>query len=192
MLHCRQGRHLQTTLHNNTKETHNSVDCFSRGPLTHIANMLKEGKISEEIADFYHVSFGISREIWENRPCPEGIFAQNVSGISKSTQTTQEHLAITEKSTAEWVRARDPLPSETDQVTALAFLMDGAVSFAPLAFNHMYIDDTAACSSLDFALRLFSNEFDLGKCQYWVCRHAVETHSPQTISKSLGSKNRMI
>jgi acyl-CoA thioesterase len=35
--------------------------------------------------------------------------------------------------------------------------MDSAVSFTPLALSGMYLDDAAACSSLDFSLRIFSN-----------------------------------
>jgi acyl-CoA thioesterase len=34
-------------------------------------------------------------------------------------------------------------------------MMDGFLSFLPLAHNRMFLDDAAACSSLDFALRLF-------------------------------------
>ena len=45
-----------------------------------------------------------------------------------------------------------------EQLASLAFFMDGAISFAPLVFTGMFLDDAAACSSLDFALRVFSND----------------------------------
>ena len=39
--------------------------------------------------------------------------------------------------------------------------MDGALSFLPLAHNAMFLDDAGACSSLEFAFRLFDTDLDL-------------------------------
>ena len=39
---------------------------------------------------------------------------------------------------------------------SLGFIVDGMLSFLPLTHNHLFFDDAAACSSLDFALRNFS------------------------------------
>ena len=138
----------------------------------HVDKLVEEKKVTEKEAQMFKSSFAVSRSLYETRPCPEGIFAQNLNGVAKRAPTSQDALPITSKSTAEWLRCRTPLPTEADQITALAFLMDGALSFAPLAFSHLYLDDTAACSSLDFALRVFGNDVDLGK---W-CLKELVTH----------------
>ena len=39
--------------------------------------------------------------------------------------------------------------------------MDAAISSVPLIHSHKFLDDAAACSSLDFALRIFSNDINL-------------------------------
>ena len=75
--------------------------------------------------------------------------------------TTQDHLPIIAKVCAEWHRTREPLLTKAEQLAGLAFLMDGALSFLPLTQDHKFLDDVAACSSLDFALRIFSNDFDM-------------------------------
>lgn len=36
-------------------------------------------------------------------------------------------------------------------------MVDGAIAFLPLSFNHLFFDDVSAVSSLDFALRIFQN-----------------------------------
>lgn len=36
--------------------------------------------------------------------------------------------------------------------------MDGGLSTLPLTFDHMFLEDAGACSTLDFALRIFSND----------------------------------
>ena len=41
--------------------------------------------------------------------------------------------------------------------------MDYALSVVPLAFGSMCLDDAGACSSLDFALRVFSNRVDMNE-----------------------------
>jgi acyl-CoA thioesterase len=61
------------------------------------------------------------------------------------------------------------LPNEMENVACLAFLMDGAIAFAPLSFSGMFLDDSAATSSLEFSLRLFrrGSELDLGG-KWWL------------------------
>lgn len=36
----------------------------------------------------------------------------------------------------------------------------------PLSHNHQFLDDSGACSSLDFALRVFTNDLDMSKWHY--------------------------
>lgn len=48
-------------------------------------------------------------------------------------------------------------------MAALAFLMDGALAFLPLTHGGMWFDDVGACSTLDFALRVFVPSVDMGE-----------------------------
>ncbi|KAF2874452.1 thioesterase-like superfamily-domain-containing protein [Massariosphaeria phaeospora] len=127
--------------------------------------LVKAGTINQKFVDGYAKSFGMMSTIHETRACPEGIFAQNLNGIAKHLPTTQDTLPLTSRSTADWFRAIDPLPSDSqaEHVANLAFFADAAIAFAPLSFNHMFLDEAAACSSLDFALRLFTNDLDMNQ-----------------------------
>ncbi|KAF2264694.1 acyl-CoA thioesterase II [Lojkania enalia] len=127
----------------------------------HRKHLVDTGKISQQLADMHSKSFGVSEGLYETRPCPEGIFYSNLTGLAKTLPTPQDSLPITEKSTADWLRSLFPLPSLVDNVANLAFVMDGAVSFAPLSFSKMFLDDAGACSSLDFALRLFKRDIKM-------------------------------
>ncbi|ETN45313.1 acyl-CoA thioesterase II [Cyphellophora europaea CBS 101466] len=107
--------------------------------------------------------FILMSRCWEQKPCPEGVSGQNLLGFAKHLTTDQDHLPIVDKVSAEWYRAKGDLPTTADQVSALAFNMDGGLAFIPLIHDHKYLEDVGACSSLDFALRVFSNSFDLTK-----------------------------
>jgi acyl-CoA thioesterase II len=137
-----------------------------------------EGKVSQKLVDIQSASFGLLKKLFEMRPCPEGIFSQVLTGVAKHLPTTQDHLPLTQRSTADWNRGREKLASQTENVALLAFLMDGAVAFAPLTFSHLFLDDSGATSSLDFALRVFSNEV---KMEEWHLRE---------ITTSVGSAGR--
>jgi acyl-CoA thioesterase len=120
-------------------------------------HMVNAGTITQDVADAHTKSFGLLSRIYEMRPCPEGLMTQNLTGVMKHLPTTQDSLPVYEKAHADWFRARHALPSYTDRITCLAFLMDAAISFAPLSFSGMFLEDCAACSSLDFALRVFGD-----------------------------------
>lgn len=107
--------------------------------------------------------FGPMRQYTDQRVCPEGIMAQNMAGLNKSAKTTQDHLALVDKTSADWVKSKQSLDSALESLTALTFVMDGAVSFIPLTHDHKFLDDASACSSLDFALRFFSNKIDFNQ-----------------------------
>jgi acyl-CoA thioesterase len=129
--------------------------------------MVQEGKVSQELVDEHNTAFGLAKSLFQARQCPEGFFGQTLMGMVKELPTTQDSLPLTERSTADWVRSREMVPSEdqTEQVTMMAFFMDGAIAFCPLTFSHMFLDDSAATSSLEFALRVFSNDIDMNKWQ---------------------------
>ncbi|KAF2468524.1 uncharacterized protein BDR25DRAFT_231059 [Lindgomyces ingoldianus] len=132
------------------------------------AEMVSSGKIPQSLATSFEKSFSVMNRLYETRPCPEGVFAQTLSGMAKSLPTTQDGLPLTSKSTADWVRSRHALTSPEDQLANLAFIMDGALSFVPLSFAGMWLDDSSACSSLDFALRVFGNSMEIDMREWWL------------------------
>ncbi|KAF1997376.1 acyl-CoA thioesterase II [Amniculicola lignicola CBS 123094] len=134
---------------------------------------VESGKVSQKIIAIHKKLFAAFPRMYEVRPCPEGIFAQNISGMAKTNVTTQDSLPLDQKSNAEWYSAYAPFDSEADQMACLSWLMDGALSFSPLSFSHMFLDDASAVSSLDFALRLFSNDVDMTK---WHLKE-IQTHT---------------
>lgn len=130
------------------------------------------GMIPQELKDGFEIGFGLMARFFETRPCPEGVFAQNFNGLMKNAPTTQDGLPVAEKGTADWIRSLEKLPDHAENMAALAFLMDGATGFVALGFSNMFLDDSGAASSLDFALRVFDNEVDISK---WHLKEVV-TH----------------
>ncbi|KAH6633433.1 thioesterase-like superfamily-domain-containing protein [Boeremia exigua] len=139
--------------------------------LANAAALRDAGTVSPEQHAAFVQGFAVSAALFDTRPCPEGVFAQNLAGAAKHAPHSQEHLPLTARTTADWFRSASVLGTPTDQRAALAFFCDGSLSFCPLSFSHMYLDDSAACSSLDFALRVFG-DVDLNQ---W-CLREVRTH----------------
>jgi acyl-CoA thioesterase len=104
-------------------------------------------------------------DIFDQRPCPESIFAQNLFGIAKELPHTQDHLPVTSRTTADWFRCKNFLTTPSDNLSHLTFLIDGAIAFLALSFSNLWFEDVSACSSLDFALRFFQSgdQVDLGE-----------------------------
>ncbi|KAH7383334.1 thioesterase-like superfamily-domain-containing protein [Pyrenochaeta sp. MPI-SDFR-AT-0127] len=119
--------------------------------------LLGEGKITQPLLDAHSKSFNLMPNIFDQRAVPSGIFAQNLLGMAKHLPHSQDDRPLPKRTTADWFRCKQSLSSTADQITNLAFLIDGAIAFAPLSFNHLFFDDVAAVSSLDFALRIFQN-----------------------------------
>lgn len=139
-----------------------------------VEDLLKAEKITEPYFKAFNTLFGLSRGLYEGRPCPEGVTAQNLMGMAKTIKTSQEELSPTEKSSADWFRVKHPLQTEGEQIASLGFIMDGILSFLPLAHNHMFFDDVGACSSLDFALRVFTPR---PKMDEWHLREVINHHA---------------
>ena len=131
------------------------------------------GRLSEARWAAFQELFGLSRTLYEGRPCFEGIVSQNLLGFSKDSKTTQDHLPMPRKSSAEWFRAKHALQTEGEQMAGLAFILDGMLSFLPLAHAHLFLDDVAACASLDFAFRIFSPAININK---WHLRELISHH----------------
>lgn len=125
--------------------------------------LLHAGKVDASTYAAFAASFAAMTGVFDVRPCPEGIFAQNLTGVAKALPHTQDALPLAARSTAEWFRVAAPLDAQADGLAALAFYCDGALSFCPLSFSHMFLDECGACSSLDFAMQIFGDgEVDLG------------------------------
>lgn len=127
----------------------------------HAERLIATGHIDECVAQRHIALFGMLLSFFETRPCIAGVSCQNLAGGAKHIQTTQDHLPITSKTSAEWQRAAHPLANRDEQAAALSFLMDGGLSFLPLIHDHRFLDDAGACSSLDFALRIFVPTIDI-------------------------------
>lgn len=133
-----------------------------------------KGSISETQSRQFKTLFGLSANLYEIRPCPEGVTSQNLMGLAKDVKTNQDDLSPTVKSSADWIHVKHPLQTEGEQMAGLGFIMDGVLSFLPLAHNHMFFEDVGACSSLDFALRIFST---CPKMDRWHLREAINHHA---------------
>lgn len=124
-------------------------------------DLLARGEITPAQADANRIMFAMSEAYYETRPCLAGVSGQNLMGLAKHIRTTQDHLPMPDKTSAEWIRTRAALPSESAQMAALAFIMDAALSFLPLNHDHKNFADAGACSTLDFALRVMTHDVDL-------------------------------
>ncbi|OJJ08588.1 hypothetical protein ASPVEDRAFT_66499 [Aspergillus versicolor CBS 583.65] len=63
----------------------------------------------------------------------------------------------------EQFRINGALPTEADQVAALAFYMDRGLAYIPANHAGRSLFDASACATLDFALRVATHRFDLGE-----------------------------
>ncbi|KAL1848472.1 hypothetical protein Plec18167_009551 [Paecilomyces lecythidis] len=134
----------------------------------------ESGKITQTQCENMRPAFRTSTTMYECRPCPEGVAYHNLMGVFKAITTNQEELPPTGKSSADWVRVEDPLRTEGEQMASLGFVMDGMLSLLPLIHNHLFYDDVSACSSLDFALRIFSPRLNVNN---WHLREAIGHHA---------------
>jgi acyl-CoA thioesterase II len=127
--------------------------------------LLTDGKITQFQLGAHQKTFGIMNDIFDQRPCPESIFAQTLFGIAKELPHTQDHLPVTSRTTADWFRCKNFLTTPSDNLSHLTFLIDGAIAFLALSFSNLWFEDVSACSSLDFALRFFQSgdQVDLGE-----------------------------
>ncbi|KAL2856508.1 acyl-CoA thioesterase II [Aspergillus pseudoustus] len=126
-----------------------------------VSKTVAAGTIPPESEAKYNTLFGLLARLFETRLAGEGIGAQNLTGMAKSSITDQDHLPLPSKTTADWIRSRTPLSRESDQYAGLVFLLDSYLSFLPLVHSKRFIDDAGACASLDFSVRVFSSEWDL-------------------------------
>lgn len=123
--------------------------------------MRRRGVLSEAAYKAFSASVGISNTLYDTRVCVNGVGSQNLSGSAKEIATSQDALHITRKSSAEWYRSLSTISGAAANFAAMSFLMDSGLSFAPLTHDHKWFDDVGACSTLDFALRVFVPAIDM-------------------------------
>ncbi|KAK4700969.1 hypothetical protein P7C70_g5270, partial [Phenoliferia sp. Uapishka_3] len=124
------------------------------------------------VASTYKRVFGLYSKFFDLKMPDNEPLSQNAWGVDKEIVTSQDHLPLTEKRTAHWFRSKVniskgspagsdgalPISPESASASLLAFGMDGALSFVPLSFSHLFLEDAGACSTLDFALRFHTEE----------------------------------
>lgn len=133
--------------------------CISRDET--VERLVVAGKVSRKMQKIYEKVFGFLRTMYDIRPVLDSVGGQNLYGMAKTLETTQDHLSLTEKTTGEWIRAKVPVTTQAEHLAGLVLHIDAGISFVPLIHSHQFLDDVGACSSLDFAIRVFSNEVDL-------------------------------
>jgi acyl-CoA thioesterase II len=97
--------------------------------------LVNEGKASQQEADAFIRMFELMYRFWEGRSAPESLLSHNLYGMAKHLPTPDDKLPLTSRKSAEYFRSRHPLKT----------------------------DDVAACSTLDFALRIFTNKVNLNE-----------------------------
>ena len=125
--------------------------------------LVREGKVSRAQLETYKATFALNTRLFDIRDCPESVLPHNLNGSGPEANTTQDHLSLTEKSSSHWIRSRSALSTYTENITTLAFSSDAAMAFIPQVHDHRALYDNAACGSLDFALRIFSNDLDMNQ-----------------------------
>ncbi|KNG44844.1 Thioesterase/thiol ester dehydrase-isomerase [Stemphylium lycopersici] len=135
-------------------------------------NLVHSGKVEKQLLDAHSKGFALLKQHFEQRLPPSSIFAHNLYGLAKALPHPQDSVPSAERTTADWIKSIEPISSTADNLAALAFLMDAAIAFLPLSFNHAWFDDVAAVSSLDFSLRLFTADVRVDR---WLLR---ELRSP--------------
>lgn len=78
---------------------------------------------------------------------------------------------------AERFRARHPLHSEAEQISALAFYMDKGLAYIPALHNGYHPSQANACASLDFSLRFFEHDFNLEDWHYTEQKSVVASNA---------------
>jgi acyl-CoA thioesterase II len=138
--------------------------------------MVEQKLITPKLAQLHAVVFGLLLRHVDVRLHPDGILSQNLYGMAKYITTTQDDRDLPSKVSAEYYKMKQAPKSQAQNIAALGFLLDGGLSFIPLAHNHQFLDDAGATATLDFAMRVFSNDVDLSKWHLRQANAIVGTH----------------
>jgi acyl-CoA thioesterase II len=136
-------------------------------------DMVRSGKLPQAAAKAHGKTFALMGHSFDSRIIPDSVMHQTLFGMAKHLPTSQDDLPLHSRTSAEWLRVKNSLlRTEADNLCALAFNIDGALSFVPLIHNHLSLPDAGPCSSLDFAIRVFSTKVDLN---HWHLKE-MKTH----------------
>lgn len=136
---------------------------------------LAAGEMTAQEAEFNKGAMKLIFGLLEQRPCTEGVFGQNMSGMARGAKTSQDGRKMTEKTTADWWRVKPGTNLKTggESAAAMAYVMDSFMAFAALVFTQRSIED-GITASLDFSFRVFETGEDLD-FNKWHLREVV-TH----------------
>jgi acyl-CoA thioesterase len=81
--------------------------------------LVDAGRIDESFVRAANRGFGLGMRLFDLRFCRGSIFTQNLLGVAKHVATTQDHLSVTDKISADWLRSRVELKRENEHVAAL-------------------------------------------------------------------------
>lgn len=145
--------------------------------------LVEKGRLHKKVADFQLKAYSMTESLYEIRMCRDGVFGQNCWGTAKNLVTAQDDRKIYDKTSADWFRAREQLNTEADNVAALAWHLDGGLSFMPLFHDHKSLFDAGPATTLDFALRILRPEV---RTDAWLLRElkTIGAHGARTYSES--------
>jgi acyl-CoA thioesterase II len=136
--------------------------------------LARAGTISKDLEAQSAASFGLAERWFEGGHAEGSVLGETLLGVAaKEVRTAQqkEGRKIGDMASGDWLRARHRLGGEYSlQLGALALAMDMVMSFVPIVHAGIFLDDVGACSSLEFALRVFEPVVDLDQ---WHLREIV-------------------
>jgi len=133
-----------------------------------LADALRTGLLTERQGKAYKAVFTATSAFFDERDVPESIMKNNMRGYAAANPTPQDHLPMHSRTSADYFRSQEKLLTDADRTAALGYEMDGALAGVALAHAHISMHKgVAAASTLDFALRIFVNDFDPCK---WLLR----------------------
>lgn len=151
---------------------------------------IEKGTHPEKLVAVYLKNFAMSRRLFLTRQCLESVSGQNLTGMLKTAKTTQDHLNLTDKSSAYWFKSRSSVTRQ-ESYAAISFIMDAALAFLPVTFSNKFITDYGALSTLDCALRFHTSDFS---CNDWLlheqiteCGNEGRTYSTGRVFKEDGT-----
>ena len=135
------------------------------------SELLANGQATEQEVNTFLSMFALGQKFVDWRLCRDGVGGQNLGGMAKGVRSKQarDGLALTDKTTTEWMRTHETLADEAGAMGALGFIMDAGLSFLPLMHNEQgkFLDDVGACSTLDFSMRIFQTADEKLEMDHW-------------------------
>ncbi|PWN31527.1 uncharacterized protein FA14DRAFT_88271 [Meira miltonrushii] len=181
------------------KRERNIVSYSVQPPLTQIAHhselcdvkehMKKEidsGKTAQQAYDAMEACFNLL-DGWDNRYCPEGMFAQHTFATQVDRTSNQANRPIHERRTWDWARFRKPMPIQEFPTSDGILLPPTAIACSAILLCH-YLDtwtsvivpwlaeidwsEMESYSTLDFAIRFHVDDLDATQ---WHLRESKST-----------------